>query len=115
MQERQLGGYQTAEAEGRLIRKQVILNPVAVTLTGAVIPANVNEQTFTIAGVLATDFAVKGNPETAAPGIGGVGGVVIGGVRVSGISAIAINYVLPGTAAGTPTTALLYTFLIYRR
>ena len=114
MQERQLGGYMNAEAEGRLIRKQVILSPVAVTV-GAGIGSNNAEQTFTIAGVLAADFAVKGNPETAGliattPPI-----VALGGVRVSGISAIAVNYILAGTLLSTPTTSILYTFLIYRR
>ena len=111
MQERQLGGYQSAEAEGRLIRKQVILTPAALTV-GTVGPAT-TEQTFTIAGVLAADFAVKGNPETVAPGGAQILG--LGAVRVSGISAIAITYMAPGSVVITPTTGLLYTFLIYRR
>ena len=112
MKERQVGGYQTAEAEmGKLIRKQVILTPAAITV-GTVGPVS-NEQTFTIAGVLAADFAVKGNPETVMSG--GTQVLGIGFVRVSGISAIAINYMAPGSIVITPTTGLLYTFLIYRR
>ena len=67
MQERQIGGYQIAEAEGRLIRKQVILSPAAVT-AGAVGPSSA-EQTFDVLGVKATDFALKGNPETVIPGV----------------------------------------------
>ena len=114
MQERQLGGYQTAEAEGRLIRKQVILSPVTVT-AGTVGPANA-EQSFTIAGVLATDFSIKGNPETANAFVQtATASLALAGNRVSGISAIALNYVLTGTLPVTPTTSILYTFLIYRR
>ena len=114
MKERQVGGYMTAEAEGRLIRKQVILSPVGVT-AGAIGP-NAVEQTFDVAGVLATDFSVKANPETqnaivqtATLSLG------IGYSRVAAISQIAIQYVLTGTLVATPTTSLLYTFLIYRR
>ena len=113
MQERQTGGYQTAEAEGVLIRKQVILSPAAVT-AGAVGPSSA-EQTFDVLGTLATDFAVKGNPETVVPGGTGAVGIGIGTVRVAALSQIAINYMVPGTAVTTPTTGLLYTFLIYRR
>ncbi len=114
MKERQVGGYATAEAEGRLIRKQVILSPAPVTVAAGIGAAAV-EQTFDVAGVLATDFAVKGNPETAGliattPPI-----VAFGGVRVAALSQIAINYVLAGTLLSTPTTSILYTFLIYRR
>ena len=110
MQERQTGGYLTAEAMGRLIRKQVILTPAAITV-GTVGPV-ANEQTFDVLGVKATDFALKGNPETVIPGVAPLG---IAGVRVAAISQIAINYINVGSAVITPTTGLLYTFLIYRR
>ena len=114
MQERQLGGYMTAEAEGRLIRKQVLIS--AAPVSAGTIGPNAAEQSFTIAGVLAADFAVKGNPETANPFVQTTtASLGLGYVRVNGISAIAIQYVLTGTLQVTPTTSMLYTFLIYRR
>lgn len=85
------------------------LNLLGVTLSPALVAANTTaEQTFTVAGLQATDAVVTVQKPTAQAGLG------IVGARVSAANTLAITFSNNTGAGITPTASQLYKVLIAR-
>ncbi|MFM0638075.1 hypothetical protein PQQ63_15340 [Paraburkholderia metrosideri] len=81
---------------------------VAVALSPSAVAANtVAEQTFTVSGILATDFVEISKPTTQA-------GLGIANVRVSAKDTIAIAFVNATGSPITPTAAEVYQLMVFR-
>lgn len=75
---------------------------ISVTLSPALVDVNTSaEQTFTVPGLKVGDFVMVNKPTAQA-------GLSIGGVRVSAVNTLAINFVNDTGGQITPTAAQTY-------
>lgn len=103
---REVGGFQTAEAQGSLLTRQVSIT----TITGVAVCASVEIQ-FAVTGLIAGDLPIAVTPATATQTSGIV---VLPGRRCAtagDLNLLVANY----TAATVAPLAGLYDVTIYRR
>lgn len=87
---------------GEIVTFQATLSPSAVAANTTA------EQTFTVAGLVATDFVAAVNKPTTQAGLG------IGNARISAANTLALTFSNDTTGSITPTASEVYTIIIIR-